>query len=120
MAKTSKTAKKRKVIVESIGEAHVTASFNNIIISLTNKKGDVISLDLPMEVTMVEGHTRIEEVRNQVAVKRGPIVYCVETPDLPESANIVDIYLPSNAAIISSDTPASSGRPGPGEITRCV
>ena len=41
MAKT--TQKKRKVIVESIGEAHVTASFNNIIISLTNKKGDVIS-----------------------------------------------------------------------------
>src|SRR5690606_11065594 len=44
MAKTSaKAAKKRKVIVDSIGEAHVTASFNNIIISLTNKKGDVIS-----------------------------------------------------------------------------
>ena len=41
MAKTS--SKKRKVIVESIGEAHVTASFNNIIISLTNKKGDVIA-----------------------------------------------------------------------------
>ena len=44
MAKTNaKTTKKRKVIVESVGEAHVTASFNNIIISLTNKKGDVIS-----------------------------------------------------------------------------
>ncbi|HKL90785.1 MAG TPA: 30S ribosomal protein S11, partial [Allomuricauda sp.] len=28
---------------ESTGEAHVVASFNNIIISLTNKKGDVIS-----------------------------------------------------------------------------
>ena len=44
MAKSStKTTKKRKVIIESVGEAHVTASFNNIIISLTNKKGDVIS-----------------------------------------------------------------------------
>ena len=41
MAKSS--TKKRKVIVESLGEAHITASFNNIIISLTNKKGDVIS-----------------------------------------------------------------------------
>ena len=39
----AKAAKKRKVIVDSVGEAHVTASFNNIIISLTNKKGDVIS-----------------------------------------------------------------------------
>lgn len=35
--------KKRKVIVDAIGEAHVNASFNNIIISLTNKKGDVIA-----------------------------------------------------------------------------
>lgn len=41
--KSTKTTKKRKVIVESTGEAHITASFNNIIISLTNKKGDVIS-----------------------------------------------------------------------------
>jgi small subunit ribosomal protein S11 len=47
MAKTTsrstKSTKKRKVIVESIGAAHVTASFNNIIISLSNKAGDVIS-----------------------------------------------------------------------------
>jgi small subunit ribosomal protein S11 len=41
MAKVS--TKKRKVIVEAVGEAHITASFNNIIISLTNKRGDVIS-----------------------------------------------------------------------------
>ena len=41
MAKAS--SKKRKVIIEATGEAHITASFNNIIISLTNKKGDVIS-----------------------------------------------------------------------------
>ena len=41
MAKSS--SKKRKVVVESFGEAHITASFNNIIISLTNTKGDVIS-----------------------------------------------------------------------------
>ncbi len=41
MAKAS--SKKRKVLVESTGEAHITASFNNIIISLTNKKGEVIS-----------------------------------------------------------------------------
>ncbi|RZJ33444.1 MAG: 30S ribosomal protein S11 [Flavobacterium sp.] len=37
------TTKKRKVIVESTGEAHVSATFNNIIISLTNKKGEVVS-----------------------------------------------------------------------------
>ena len=41
MAKAS--TKKRKVIIESTGEAHINATFNNIIISLTNKKGEVIS-----------------------------------------------------------------------------
>ena len=41
MAKTS--SKKRKVIVDSVGQAHINASFNNIIISITNKKGEVIS-----------------------------------------------------------------------------
>ncbi len=43
MAKSNKVTKKRKVVIESVGEAHITASFNNIIISLTNKNGDVIS-----------------------------------------------------------------------------
>lgn len=43
MAKTTKTTKKRKVKVEAIGEAHINATFNNIIISLTNMQGQVIS-----------------------------------------------------------------------------
>ena len=43
MAKQTKVVKKRKVKVEAIGEAHIQASFNNIIISLTNKNGEVIS-----------------------------------------------------------------------------
>lgn len=43
MAKTSKTGRKRTVKVDAVGEAHINATFNNIIISLTNKKGEVIS-----------------------------------------------------------------------------
>ena len=39
----SRSARRRKVNVEAVGQAHVTASFNNIIITFTNKKGDVIS-----------------------------------------------------------------------------
>ena len=36
-------AKKRVVRVDSYGEAHISATFNNIIISITNKNGQVIS-----------------------------------------------------------------------------
>jgi len=41
MAKAS--AKKRKVVINAYGEAHIQASFNNIIITLTNSSGQVIS-----------------------------------------------------------------------------
>ena len=41
--KMAKSRKKRKVRVEPEGLAFVKASFNNIIISICNKKGDVIS-----------------------------------------------------------------------------
>src|SRR5258707_368297 len=51
MAKAQQTAapspkatnKKRVVKVDAYGDAHITASFNNIIISLTNKSGQLIS-----------------------------------------------------------------------------
>ena len=36
-------AKKRVVQVDALGQAHIKASFNNIIISLTNQQGQVIS-----------------------------------------------------------------------------
>ena len=43
MAKATKKVKKRKVKVEPEGMAFVQASFNNIIVSITNKSGQVIS-----------------------------------------------------------------------------
>ncbi len=43
MAKKTKSSKKRVVKVEATGRAYVSASFNNIIITLTNNSGQVIS-----------------------------------------------------------------------------
>ena len=43
MAKKTVAAKKRNVKVEAIGQLHIHSSFNNIIISLTNNDGQVIS-----------------------------------------------------------------------------
>jgi small subunit ribosomal protein S11 len=43
MAKKTGTSKKRVVKVEATGQAHIHSSFNNIIISLTNNDGQVIS-----------------------------------------------------------------------------
>jgi small subunit ribosomal protein S11 len=43
MAKKVGTSKKKVVRIEPVGQAHVHASFNNIIVSLTNNSGQVIS-----------------------------------------------------------------------------
>lgn len=60
-------------------------------------KGDVIELDIPMQVRLIESNPLVEETRNQVAVMRGPLVYCLESQDLPEGVKIEDIIIPSNA-----------------------
>jgi len=41
--KTRQTKRRKKVVVEPIGEAHIHSSFNNIIITLTNTQGQTIS-----------------------------------------------------------------------------
>jgi small subunit ribosomal protein S11 len=43
MAKRTVAAKKRNVKVSAQGQAHISSSFNNIIVSITNENGEVIS-----------------------------------------------------------------------------
>jgi DUF1680 family protein len=62
------------------------------------KAGDVAELVLPMEATLVEANPLVEENRNQVAVKRGPIVYCLESTDLP-GKSIFNAVIPSSIAL---------------------
>jgi DUF1680 family protein len=71
--------------------------------------GDDITLEIPMEIKLIEGHPRIEEVRNQVAIKRGPVVYCIESPDLPEKTGILDVYLPENSKLQAAYQPEMLG-----------
>ncbi|MCP5519961.1 MAG: glycoside hydrolase family 127 protein [Verrucomicrobiales bacterium] len=56
--------------------------------------GDLIDLDLPMEPRLLESHPLVEETFNQLAVKHGPLVYCLESADLPTGTRILDVALP--------------------------
>ena len=58
------------------------------------KKGDKIELILPMEAKLMEANPLVEETRNQVAVKRGPVVYCLESVDLPKDKNVFLLAIP--------------------------
>lgn len=48
--------------------------------------GDVLELSLPMRARFTVPDPRIDAIRDSVAVERGPIVYCLESVDLPAGA----------------------------------
>jgi len=67
----------------------------------------VIEIDLPMPARILEAHPYVEEARNQVAVMRGPIVYCLESSDLPQDVRLNDVFLPTAVEL----TPEQVGDP---------
>ncbi|MBN1247322.1 MAG: glycoside hydrolase family 127 protein [Anaerolineae bacterium] len=68
-------------------------------IARTWGQGDTVVLTLPMPVRLVQAHPRVEADRNQVAVMRGPVVYCLESVDLPEGVRIDEIALPEDIGL---------------------
>ncbi len=69
----------------------------NLTITRKWKKDDVIELDLPMKARLVEANPLVEEAKNQVAVMRGPIVYCLEGQDIANGVRINDIAISVDA-----------------------
>ena len=63
------------------------------------KAGDVVELQLPMTARLIEANPLVEETRNQVAIKRGPIVYCLESPDLPKDVRVQDVAIRADAKL---------------------
>jgi DUF1680 family protein len=63
-------------------------------------KGDVIELTLPMPVKLMEANPLVEENRNLVAVKRGPVVYCLESVDFSNKTKIFNIVLPAKIDLV--------------------
>jgi DUF1680 family protein len=61
--------------------------------------GDHVTLNLPMPPQLIEANPQIEETRNQLAVQRGPIVYCLESPDLPVNVRVHEVALAADAEL---------------------
>ena len=60
-------------------------------------KGDRLQLVLEMPIAMIEANPLVEETKNQVAVKRGPVVYCLESTDLNKNNSVFGLGISSNA-----------------------
>lgn len=59
------------------------------------RSGDTVDLDLLMPVRLMEANPLIEEDSNQVAIQRGPVVYCLESTDLPRGTRLADVMIPA-------------------------
>lgn len=57
------------------------------------KKGDIITLQMPMPVELMQANPLVEATKNQVTVKRGPLVYCLESESLPMDVSINEVIL---------------------------
>lgn len=60
--------------------------------------GDTIRLDIPMPVRRVIANDNVEADRGRVALMRGPIVYCVEWPEV-EGGKVLDLALADDAEL---------------------
>jgi uncharacterized protein len=73
----------KETVKATINGKKVKVETQNGYLSLNRKwkQGDVVTIDLPMEMRLLKSDERIEGNRERVAMQRGPIVYCAEWPD---------------------------------------
>ncbi len=74
------------------------------------KKGDVVELNLEMKAKLLESNPLVEETRNQVAVKRGPLVYCLESMDIEGGKKIDNVLIPSDMQFTATEETIDGSR----------
>ena len=69
--------------------------------------GDQVHLHLPMPVRKIRSHPYVLEDSGQVALMRGPLVYCVEAADYP-GLDVRDLALPRMPNSVRRNIPTYS------------
>jgi uncharacterized protein len=92
----------------SVGAARLTVAGEvvpvkdrSVAIRRTFVPGEIIELAVAMNPRFVEPHPRIDAARGQVAVERGPLVLCLESPDLPDGVDTEHVVLERGAGMSS-------------------
>ena len=69
------------------------------------RPGESLTVELDMPVRVTEPDPRIDAVRGCVALERGPLVYCIETADLPDGVQLEEIELEPGVAPVTLPRP---------------
>jgi len=73
------------------------------VLKRTWKKGDLVEVNLPMEVRRVIANENVKDDMGKVALQRGPIIYCAEWPD--NNGKAANIIIPGSATFITEYKP---------------
>ena len=82
--------------------------FGYVTIDRSWTTGDVVELDFPVEVRRVVADRRVKDNRGRMAIERGPIVYCVEWPDV-DDGKALDMRIDAKAPLTASTDQALFG-----------
>ena len=85
-----------------------TVSDGYATISRQWKAGDIVELDLPMNVRRIKAHDKVTANRGMLALERGPVVYCLEGQDQP-GGTVFDKYIPDGTDIQAAFDPELLG-----------
>ncbi|RYG66600.1 glycoside hydrolase family 127 protein, partial [bacterium] len=72
-------------------------------LSRTWRSGDVVEVRMPMTPRRVTADERVESARGQVVLQRGPLVYCIESPD--QTKPVGELLLPDDAPLKAESRP---------------
>jgi DUF1680 family protein len=73
------------------------------------RPGDQIDLEIPMQPVQISAHAKVESARNQVAIARGPVVYCLESHDVPEDVPLAEVHVPHETSLSVRRDPSRFG-----------
>lgn len=90
------------VAVNGVKQGIKTGSNGFLQLQRAWEKNDKIILDLAMPVILIESNPLVEESRNQAAVKRGPLVYCLESSDI-KTATVFNYAIAAGASFVAKD-----------------
>lgn len=88
-------------------KADYTIDNGYAVIKRNWKKGDIVTMGLPMKVRKIAGNPQIKQNTNRVALQYGPLIYCIEgEKNILQSGNIM---LPENTTFETAYEPSLLG-----------
>lgn len=98
------------VAVNGVKEDVKVTPDSYITLDRTWKPGDEVTFDMEMKTKLLESNPLVEETRNHTAVKRGPLVYCLECIDIEGGKALDDILIPADAKFTTKDITIDGSR----------